>query len=101
MFHTFAPYAFFCLRASFLWALSSSTPGQNDRKDLEYLYYLPFTELFSSKDGKHETVVRLLGESQKFVPGIKLKEALSTLTVERDFLSRHEKIKNVTERDTA
>jgi hypothetical protein len=101
MFETFAPYAFFCLRASFLWALSSSTPGQNDRKDLEYLYYLPFTELFSSKDGKHEIVVRLLGESQKFVPAIKLKEDLSRLTVEWNFLSRQQQIKTLAVRGTA
>lgn len=101
MFETFAPYAFFCLRASFLWALSSSTPGQNDRKDLEYLYYLPFTELFSSKDAKHEKVVRLLGESQKFVPGIKLKEDLSRLTVEWNLLSREEQIKTNAVRGTA
>jgi len=101
MFETFAPYAFFCLRASFLWALSSSTPGQNDRKDLEYLYYLPFTELFSSKDAKHEKVVRLLGESQKLVPGIKLKEDLSRLTVEWNLLSREEQIKTNAVRGTA
>jgi hypothetical protein len=101
MFETFAPYAFFCLRTSFLWALSSSTPGQNDRKDLEYLYYLPFTELFSSKDNKHEKVVRLLKENQKFVPAVKLKEDLTKLTVEWNSLSREEQIKTNAMRGTA
>lgn len=101
MFETFAPYAFFCLRASFLWALSSSTPGQNDRKDLEYLYYLPFTELFSSKDYKHEEVVELLKENQKFVPAVKLKEDLTKLTAGWNALSREEQIKTNAVRGTA
>jgi len=52
MFETFVPYAFHCLRASFLWALSSNTPWQSDRKDLEYLYHLQLTELFASEDDK-------------------------------------------------
>ncbi len=101
MFETFAPYAFFCLRASFLWALSSSTPGQNDRKDLEYLYYLPFTELFSSKDDKHEEVVELLKENQKFVPAVKLKEDLTKLTAGWNAQSREEQIKTNAVRGTA
>ena len=107
MFETFAPYAFFCLRASFLWALGMSNsglfaPDENDRKDLEYLYYLPFTELFSSDDRKHKRLVPyLLREHQKFIPGAKLKTDLTKLTAEWNTLSREEQIKMNAVRGTA
>ncbi len=107
MFETYAPYAFFCLRASFLWALGMSNsglfaPDENDRKDLEYLYYLPFTELFSSDDRKHKRLVPyLLKENQKFVPGAKLKSDLTRLTTEWNLLSREEQIKTNAVRGTA
>ena len=56
-FEEFAPYAFFCLKANFLWNLGLTNselfrPDTNDRKDLEYCYYLPNTEVFSSDDKK-------------------------------------------------
>lgn len=65
MFEDFAPYAFFCLRANFLWALGLTNPrlfkpDKNDRKDLEYCYSLPHCEIFSSKDKKHERLVPFL-----------------------------------------
>jgi len=107
MFETFAPYTFFCLRASFLWALGMSNsglfaPDENDRKDLEYLYYLPFTELFSSDDRKHKRLVRyLLKENQRFVPGAELKSDLTRLTTEWTGLSREEQIKTNAVRGTA
>ena len=107
MFETFAPYAFFCLRASFLWALGMSNsglfaPDENDRKDLEYLYYLPFTELFSSEDRKHKRLVPyLLNENQEFVPGAELKSDLTRLTSEWNTLSREEQIKTLAVRGTA
>lgn len=46
LFEEFAPYAYFCLKASFLWHLSLTNPklfkpDKNDRKDLDYCYYLP------------------------------------------------------------
>ena len=53
-FEEFAPYAFFCLRANFLWNLGLTNPelfrpDKNDRKDLEYCYYLPNTQVFSTR----------------------------------------------------
>jgi hypothetical protein len=102
MVETFAPYAFFCLRASFLWALSSNTHGQNDRKDLEYLYYLPFTEVFASKDDKHEKLVPyLLKDYQRFVRSEDLKTDLVRLTAVWEALSREEQIKLNAVRGTA
>jgi hypothetical protein len=102
MFECFAPYAFYCLRASFLWAFSSSTPGQNDRKDLEYLYHLPFTELFASKDKKHKRLVPyLLKDYQSFVPGEELKDDLARLSARWNSLSREEQIKTNAERGSA
>jgi len=77
-------------------------PDENDRKDLEYLYYLPFTELFSSDDRKHKRLVPyLLKENQKFVPGAKLKSDLTRLTTEWNLLSREEQIKTNAVRGTA
>jgi hypothetical protein len=103
MFEVYAPYAFFCLRASLIWALSSTTPGQNDRKDLEYLYYLPFTELFSTKDAKQERFARYLlrNDDQSFVPAEALKTDLARLAVEWTSLSREERIKTNAVRGTA
>src|SRR5258705_6409439 len=75
----FAPYAFFCLRANFLWNLGLTNPqlfrpDKNDRKDLEYCYYLPNTEVFASKDKKHKRLVpALLRPDQSFVDGDRLK----------------------------
>jgi hypothetical protein len=107
MFETYAPYAFFCLRASFLWVLGMSNsglfaPDENDRKDLEYLYYLPFTELFSSDDRKHKRLVPyLLNDYQQFVVGAELKSDLLRLTTEWKALSREAQIKTSAVRGTA
>lgn len=72
-FQDFAPYAFFCLRANFLWNLGLTNPqlfapDKNDRKDLEYCYYLPNTEIFTSQDKKHKRLIpALLRADQSFV----------------------------------
>lgn len=71
-FQEFAPYAFFCLKANFLWNLGLTnpelfTPDKNDRKDLEYCYYLPNTEVFSSRDDKHKRLMpSLIARRPKF-----------------------------------
>lgn len=102
MFETFAPYAFYCLRASFLWTLSTRTPGANDRKDLEYLYHLPFTELFASRDGKHQRLVRyLLKDYQTFVDFDELKTDLGRLATQWNQLSREEQVRINATRGTA
>lgn len=99
MFEDFAPYAFFCLRSNFLWALGSTNPrlfkpDKNDRKDLEYCYSLPYCEIFSSNDNKHKRLVpSLLRPDQSFVDGEVLKKDLRRLSEEWDALSREERIR--------
>lgn len=107
MFKDFAPYAFFCLRASFIWSLGLTNsglfqPDKNDRKDLEYCYYLPHCEMFASDDRKHKRLVPfLLRPDQSFIEGTKLKEDLKRLSIEWDELSKEERIKTNSERGHA
>jgi hypothetical protein len=103
----FAPYAFFCVRANFLWGLGLTNPrlfksDRNDRKDLEYCYYLPHCEMFSSKDNNHKRLVPfLLREDQSFVDADELKTDLRRLSEEWEYLSREEQIKINQERGHA
>ncbi|HBB89522.1 MAG TPA: hypothetical protein DC047_18105 [Blastocatellia bacterium] len=97
-FEVFAPYAFFCLRANFLWNLGLTNPqlfkpDKNDRKDLEYCYYLPNTQVFSSRDKKHRRLVpALLRPDQSFVDGDELKQDLRRINEDWNRLSREERI---------
>jgi len=81
----FSPYAFYCSRVSFLWALGHSNRGlfasdRNDGKDIQYCYYLPHCEIFASEDRKHRRLVpMLLREDQSFLTGTQLKADLSFL----------------------
>jgi hypothetical protein len=78
------------------------TPDKNDRKDLEYCYYLPHCEIFSSNDRKHKRLMRfLLREDQSFVKGDDLKDDLRRLARMWDGLSREEKIQLRDERGGA
>jgi hypothetical protein len=107
MFRDFAPYAFFCLRANFLWALGLTNPklfkpDRNDRKDLEYCYHLPHCEMFSSRDDKHKRLVRfLLRPDQSFVNAEELKKDLRKLSEEWEALSTEEKIRVSRERGSS
>jgi len=76
-----SPYAYYCLRVFALFIggavcdLITSRP--TDRIDLEYLFYLPFCNVFSSSDKLHKKLAPLLvKEHQVFLPGTELKQAL-------------------------
>lgn len=107
MIKNFAPYAFFCARVNFLWALGLTNPqlfkhDKNDRKDMEYCYYLPHCEIFSSKDDKHKRIVPFLLKSyQQFVYGEELKADLRELSEQWDKLSKEKKIEIYQERGKA
>lgn len=107
MIEAFAPYAFFCIRADFLWTLGLTNsglflPDKNDTKDLEYVYYLPRCEIFASKDRKHKRLVPfLLRPDQTFVEGDELKTDLRKLAEDWDALSRERKIEVRNERGFA
>jgi hypothetical protein len=61
---TFSPYSFFCLRAlllvMFLWVHGLTKNEPNNLIDVQYLYYLPFCDVFSSRDKLHKKTARLL-----------------------------------------
>lgn len=101
-FEEFAPYAFFCLKASFLWHLSLTNPklfkrdrnkNKNDRKDLEYCYYLPNTQIFSTRDEKQQQLMEALKRpDQTVVNGDELKRDLRKISEDWNRLTTEEKI---------
>lgn len=77
----FAPYAFHCFKVDtlFLFGLASNliSTRPTNRVDLEYLYYQPFGNLFTSNDKVHKNLAPLLvRDYQKFVVGTDLKQDL-------------------------
>ncbi len=107
MIKDFAPYAFFCSKANFLWAIGLTNSNlfsynKNDRKDLEYCYYLPHCEIFASNDRKHKRLVPfLLRSDQSFVGGNLLKDDLKRLSEEWEKLSKEERVEYRHERGFA
>jgi hypothetical protein len=99
-FEEFAPYAFFCLKASFLWHLSLTNPQlfktdkkMNDRKDLQYCYYLPNTEIFATRDDKQlRLMTALVRPDQSLVNGDDLKRDLRKISEDWNGLTTEEKI---------
>lgn len=98
----FAPYAFHCLKVDtlFLFGLTSGLIGTRptNRVDLEYLYYLPFGNVFTSNDKVHKNLVPLLlKDYQKFITGPELKEDLKNILAYLNNLEIEErrKFKNV------
>lgn len=99
-FEEFAPYAFFCLKANFLWHLSLTKPGlfkrdkkQNDRKDLEYCYYLPNTQIFATRDDKQQRLMAaLIRPDQSLVNADDLKRDLRKISEDWNRLTAEEKI---------
>lgn len=98
----FAPFTFHCLKvdALFLFGLISGLIGTRptNRVDLEYLYYLPFGNIFTSNDRVHKNLVPLLlKDYQKFIVGSELKEDLKKIVSFLNTLEIEErrKFKNV------
>jgi hypothetical protein len=99
-FEEFAPYAFFCLKANFLWHLSLTNPElfkrdkkQNDRKDLEYCYYLPNTQIFATRDDKQQRLMAaMIRPDQSLVNGDELKRDLRKISEDWNRLTTEEKI---------
>ena len=80
----FAPYAHHCFKVDtlFLLGLASNliSTRPTNRVDLEYLYYQPFGNLFTSNDKVHKNLAPLLvRDYQKFVVGSDLKEDLKSI----------------------
>ena len=97
----FAPYAFHCLKVDFLfwYGLTSELVGTRptNRVDLEYLYYLPFCNVFSSNDKVHKNLTPLLLQPyQQFIVGTDLKQDLKAIVDHLNTLDQEEikKLKN-------
>ena len=85
----FSPYALFCFRAGLTFQLSHdrgfTTPRKTDILDLQYLYYLPFSTIFTSNDKFHRMFTPpLLRSDQRFISGIDLKSDLKAIVELRD-----------------
>ncbi len=81
---SFAPYALHCFKANLMFFLglirNFITTRPTNRVDLEYVYYLPFCSVFSSKDKFHKELVPLFLEGdQLFVTGEELKADIANL----------------------
>lgn len=77
----FAPYAFHCLLVDLLFlnglACGLITTRPTNNVDKEYLYYLPFCNVFTSNDKFHKNIIPLfLNPHQKFITGDDLKKDL-------------------------
>lgn len=102
-----APYAFFCARVNVLWAVAHANPGvfaldENDWKDREYCYYLPFCEIFASKDRKHAKLIPfLLSADQSFADSVKLKTDLGEISSGWSKLTQQDKIEYREKRGSA
>lgn len=81
----FAPYAAHVLKVDIFFILSTSNglisrERKSNRADIAYLYYLPFSNIFTSSDGLHKRIVPFFLESdQRFIYGPDFKDDLSKL----------------------
>jgi hypothetical protein len=94
---SFAPYAYHCCRVKLMFyiGLKNDLIGTRptNHVDLQYLYYLPFSLIFSSNDNFHKKVIDLLmGKRHAFVTGEDLKKALKELVSYRETLSEKKDI---------
>lgn len=87
-------------KANFLWHLSLTNPQlfktdrkMNDRKDLQYCYYLPNTQIFATRDDKQlRLMAALMRPDQSLVNGDELKRDLRKISEDWNGLTSEEKI---------
>ena len=92
----FAPFAYYCLTVivAFYTAIANHlgvAEGRTNRVDLEYLFYLPFCQVFVSDDKFHKKFAPFfLTDQQDFVEGNELKQDLKRIQIYWDSLSGDE-----------
>jgi hypothetical protein len=84
---SFAPYAYFCFRLNLIFDFGLAgnliPTRPTNEIDLQYLYYLPFCDIFVSLDKFHKLVApNFLAPYQTFIEGKDLKNDLATLVAE-------------------
>ena len=94
------PYTSFCVRAAFIFAVALGaglvTTHHNTVVDLEYLFYIPFCDVFSSGDHFHQDMVPLfLTEKQEFVWRDELKSDLKEISDWWDRLNEQERAREL------
>ena len=94
----FSPYAYHCLSMNmfFYYGLVNDSIGtrSTNKIDLEYLYYLPFCNVFSSRDNFHKSITPLfLNTNQIFIDGDDLKLDLKSIWDSYNKLGVKEKVK--------
>lgn len=94
----FAPYAYNCFEIEqfFYEGIFLNLIGtkSTNKVDLEYLFYLPFCNIFSSNDRFHKKIIKyFIKTDQSFVEGIDLKTDLTKIIEEERKLTKKEKEK--------
>jgi hypothetical protein len=94
----FAPFAARCFRVDLIadfaiaYGLVKKPLEAKNRIDLQYLYYLPFCDVFASHDVFHRTIAPyLIRDDQSFVPGDELKQDLKR--IDAHFMALPEDVK--------
>jgi hypothetical protein len=99
--HEFAPYAWHVVRIDLFFGLAIGAEligreRQSNKVDVGYLYYLPFCNVFSSRDRLHRRVAPLfLRVDQEFIDGDDLKTDLRHLDEHYMRLTDEEKARGV------
>jgi hypothetical protein len=99
----FAPYAAYVLTVDLFFFLCVdaghiSAERASNRVDMAYLYYLPFCNVFTSKDNLHRRVAPLfMTEDQTFLWAIDLKEDLHRLDSYYSALPELTKVQGITQ----
>lgn len=80
----FLPYSYHCLKVDLMFtlALQSELIGVRPTNlvDSEYLYYIPFCNIFTSDDKFHKQLIPLLiDDNQRFIKGVDMKNDLKTI----------------------
>lgn len=91
----FAPYAAYCLRVHLLLLVFTRNKVvkwlPTNLLDVQYLYYAPFCQVFSSNDNLHQVMApHVLRGDQMFISGTALKSDLRRLADRRDALDEEE-----------
>lgn len=97
----FAPYAAYCFKIDLFFYLSLqksfiSKERPSNKVDISYLYYLPFCNVFVSKDSLHRRIAPLFMEKgQSFLWAEDLKMSLQTIDQEFSKLPEEEKVQGI------
>ncbi len=92
----FAPYAAHCFRVNLVFQYGVITrlitTRRTNRVDIEYLYYAPFCQVFTSRDNLHRDLANsFLRPDQSFVDGDDLKKDLATINQWWDNLNEEQR----------